>query len=207
MTSWGIIYWVWQSQHLWSDNIRPSHITVDTLASTLVRQGRHLRHRSTDASRLPLPYLCFTLNRPIIFILFFHFLLAHSKSDFEHVKYNTWHLSTKFQILCQIWIIFTHTNLAVKRLKRWKAIRNTRKDGQCRRVLYSRIYSCSCLHLLLVDSMSPVWSSKPKQQYPLTCKVSSCSYLPSRDCPANTKHLYNIYSMLDQRRRRWADVV
>ena len=25
--------------------------------------------------------------------------------------------------------------------------------------------------------------------------------------PANTKHLYYIYTMLDQRRRRWADVV
>ena len=25
--------------------------------------------------------------------------------------------------------------------------------------------------------------------------------------PANTKHLYTIYTMLDQRRRRWADVV
>ena len=25
--------------------------------------------------------------------------------------------------------------------------------------------------------------------------------------PVNTKHLYNIYTMLDQRRRRWADVV
>ena len=25
--------------------------------------------------------------------------------------------------------------------------------------------------------------------------------------PANTKHLYNICTMLDQRRRRWADVV
>ena len=25
--------------------------------------------------------------------------------------------------------------------------------------------------------------------------------------PANTKHLYNIRTMLDQRRRRWADVV
>ena len=25
--------------------------------------------------------------------------------------------------------------------------------------------------------------------------------------PANTKHLYNIYTMMDQRRRRWADVV
>ena len=27
------------------------------------------------------------------------------------------------------------------------------------------------------------------------------------DIPANTKHLYNIYTMLDQRRRRWDDVV
>ena len=25
--------------------------------------------------------------------------------------------------------------------------------------------------------------------------------------PANTKHLYNICTMLDQRRRRWADLV
>ena len=25
--------------------------------------------------------------------------------------------------------------------------------------------------------------------------------------PANTKHLYNICTMLEQRRRRWADVV
>ena len=25
--------------------------------------------------------------------------------------------------------------------------------------------------------------------------------------PANTKHLYDICTMLDQRRRRWADVV
>ena len=25
--------------------------------------------------------------------------------------------------------------------------------------------------------------------------------------PANTKHFYNIYTMLDQRRRRWADAV
>ena len=25
--------------------------------------------------------------------------------------------------------------------------------------------------------------------------------------PANTKHLYNICTMLDQRQRRWADVV
>ena len=27
------------------------------------------------------------------------------------------------------------------------------------------------------------------------------------DYPVNTKHLYSICTMLDQRRRRWADVV
>ena len=26
-------------------------------------------------------------------------------------------------------------------------------------------------------------------------------------CPVNTKHLYDIFTMLDQHRRRWADVV
>ena len=31
---------------------------------------------------------------------------------------------------------------------------------------------------------------------------------PSYDLsPVNTKHLYNNFTMLDQRRRRWADVV
>ena len=40
------------------------------------------------------------------------------------------------------------------------------------------------------------------------------SHLPRHLCPssssyspANTKHVYNIYTMLDQRRRRWLDVV
>ena len=34
-------------------------------------------------------------------------------------------------------------------------------------------------------------------------------HLPAlaRDFSVSTKHLYNIYTMLDQRRRRWADVV
>ena len=31
--------------------------------------------------------------------------------------------------------------------------------------------------------------------------------LISRTIPANTKHLYNIYTMLDKRRRRWTDIV
>ena len=32
-------------------------------------------------------------------------------------------------------------------------------------------------------------------------------YLVSTVHPVDTKHLYNIYTMLDQRRRRWVDVV
>ena len=35
-----------------------------------------------------------------------------------------------------------------------------------------------------------------------TFQVSLCVIIP-----ANTKYLYNICTMLDQRRRRWADVV
>ena len=35
----------------------------------------------------------------------------------------------------------------------------------------------------------------------------NCYGYPVRCNPVNTKHLYNICTMLDQRRRRWADVV
>ena len=31
--------------------------------------------------------------------------------------------------------------------------------------------------------------------------------LITQNLPVNTKHWYNIYTMLDQRRVRWADVV
>ena len=31
--------------------------------------------------------------------------------------------------------------------------------------------------------------------------------LLSRQCPANTKHFYNLHTMLDKRRRRWVGVV
>ena len=34
-----------------------------------------------------------------------------------------------------------------------------------------------------------------------------CVYWDRSDYPANTKHLYNICTMLDQRQRRWADIV
>ena len=47
--------------------------------------------------------------------------------------------------------------------------------------------------------------------YPLRfdCNVSPhpTTYVITVTIPANTKHLYNTYTMLDQRRRRWADVV
>ena len=36
---------------------------------------------------------------------------------------------------------------------------------------------------------------------------SSYSHTKLYNIPVNTKHLYNIYTMLDQRQRRWADVV
>ena len=37
--------------------------------------------------------------------------------------------------------------------------------------------------------------------------MSVIVHLPHRIYPVNTKHLYSICTMLDQRRRRWADVV
>ena len=37
--------------------------------------------------------------------------------------------------------------------------------------------------------------------------INGWAYVPQSAIPANTKHLYTICIMLDQRRRRWADVV
>ena len=56
---------------------------------------------------------------------------------------------------------------------------------------------------------------KAKMQYLPTCKVSSYYILALLGTTGgnnpvnmvNTKQLYNIYTMLDQRRRRWADIV
>ena len=42
------------------------------------------------------------------------------------------------------------------------------------------------------------------RRYPV---VTSIIHTSSTPIPANTKHLYNICTMPDQRRRRWADVV
>ena len=36
---------------------------------------------------------------------------------------------------------------------------------------------------------------------------SATVYGKNEAAPVNTKYLYTIYAMLDQRRRRWADVV
>ena len=38
-------------------------------------------------------------------------------------------------------------------------------------------------------------------------EVGQLNYMLYYSIPINTKHLYNICTMLDQRRRRWADVV
>ena len=40
------------------------------------------------------------------------------------------------------------------------------------------------------------------EDQPVVCILVECTTIP-----ANTIHLYNIYTMLDQRQRRWADVV
>ena len=40
--------------------------------------------------------------------------------------------------------------------------------------------------------------------YVLVSRGPVCSVCPS---PENTKHLYDIWTMLDQRRRRWADII
>ena len=58
--------------------------------------------------------------------------------------------------------------------------------------------------------MDQIWKALPddvKQDYGEDHRAE-CNYisLNSRD-PAHTKHLYNMCTMLDQRRRRWADVV
>ena len=49
----------------------------------------------------------------------------------------------------------------------------------------------------------------PAQLRPLVwCQLTPCApWQCAPDTPANTKHLYNIYTMLDRRRRRWADIV
>ena len=38
-------------------------------------------------------------------------------------------------------------------------------------------------------------------------QLSDSEYCDTYNHPANTKHLYNIYTKLYQRRRRWDDVV
>ena len=47
----------------------------------------------------------------------------------------------------------------------------------------------------------------PVQHYYSITHLSGDKQAPFFDNPVNTKHLYSIYAMSDQRRRRWADVV
>ena len=47
-----------------------------------------------------------------------------------------------------------------------------------------------------------------QNQKAVSAKVSRyCCLALHGSIPVNTKHLYNICTMLDQRRRRWADIV
>ena len=60
-------------------------------------------------------------------------------------------------------------------------------------------------------SLSRVYYSSHPITYIYVCNTITPRYIFTLvDCiifPANTKHLYNICTMFDQRRRRWADVV
>ena len=52
------------------------------------------------------------------------------------------------------------------------------------------------------------WNYECKSYYDSGCwRPESLLFSGTRIISANTKHLYNICTMLDQRRRRWADVV
>ena len=45
------------------------------------------------------------------------------------------------------------------------------------------------------------------RQIIMPCKVVTAHFFSRRPIPVNTKHLYNICTIVDQRRRCWADVV
>ena len=57
-------------------------------------------------------------------------------------------------------------------------------------------------NLYLVTNLSP-----PSVFAPIDGAIHDAFSWPEDTIPANTKHLYNICTMLDQRKRRWADVV
>ena len=54
----------------------------------------------------------------------------------------------------------------------------------------------------LIDGRFRLFLAAPVRIMPLAGRGEHYTSLP-----ANTKHLYNICTMLDQRRRRWSDVV
>ena len=50
-----------------------------------------------------------------------------------------------------------------------------------------------------------IWSKREVNSYQK--KIVLMSWQINEVHPANTKHLYDVFTMLDQRRRRWAGVV
>ena len=62
------------------------------------------------------------------------------------------------------------------------------------------------MDLLCAGEQGHYWWAGGEDCFIDTYNAEIFSYKP-RNNPVNTKHLYNIYTMLDQRRRRWADVV
>ena len=65
---------------------------------------------------------------------------------------------------------------------------------------YSLLWKYTKVIMVIISVNFPIWN-----HHYLTVKFtcnSGCQVYP-----ANTKHLYNICTLLDQRRRRWGDVV
>ena len=64
------------------------------------------------------------------------------------------------------------------------------------------------ISLYTLSSGTCVWQPE-SAHLSISLNVTSIQVQSSNDhhIPANTKRMYNIYTMLDQRRKRWADVV
>ena len=77
--------------------------------------------------------------------------------------------------------------------------------------LCSHQFHSFSLHLLLLSTLNCFVGLLLYRSSLCHCYLLSFAMVgfphPIRHLPVNTKHLYNICTMLDQRRRRWADVV
>ena len=76
------------------------------------------------------------------------------------------------------------------------------------KALFQMRLFCRCWLLLFELPIVVQWNlSYPCGPYSHLTKEEWSSGFPWCSFPVNTKHLYSIYTMLDQRRRRWADIV